>query len=235
MLKNQFAFFLAQSVLAFTIFTTSSTAEAQLDQRTVRFVEDVLFEAEYDIRPQRFCKLWSSAPRLSTFGPDNQHPRVIKNVVKQLNECLPDKIEIEILSPGDESATLKIYFVPLDDFPQIAEANGFQAVENNWGFFYTSWNYQFEIEKAVVMIATDKLSGSRLHHFALEEITQSLGFVGDSKRFEKSVFFENADQRKYGSATNFSTLDKKLIRFHYKHNQPGDTPVEVGMRMAKHW
>ena len=232
MFQNPVYFFLA---LQFSTFATLSTANAQLDQQTVRFVEDVLFNTEFELNPRRFCKLWKQAPTLSTFGPDDHHPKVINNVVKQLNECLPENLAIEVLSPNDRNATLKVYFVPLSSFPEIAAENNFEVVENNWGFFATNWNYKYEIENAVVLIATDKLSGTRLNHFVLEEITQSLGFPGDSKRFEKSIFFENAALRKFGRATNLSRLDQKLVRFHYRYNQAGDTPIEVGIKMAKKW
>jgi hypothetical protein len=87
----------------------------------------------------------------------------------------------------------------------------------------------------VVLIATDRSSGRRLNHFVLEEVTQALGFPGDSKRFEKSVFYEDASKNRYGRATNLSKLDKRLIEFHYTHNRVGQTPLETGLKMAKHW
>ena len=231
MLKNTFL----SLVPIFIVSLISSTAIAQLDKQTIRFCEDVLFETEFTERPERFCKLWKTGAKLSTFGERDHHPRVINNAVKQLNQCLPPNRQIEILEPNDQSATLKVYFTTLDKFPEIAEQHGFESVDNNWGFFYTTWNAEYEIENAVVMIAENKLSGPRLHHFVLEELTQSMGFPGDSQRFEKSIFYENSRKFQFGRATNFSKLDQKLIRFHYEHNNAGDTPVEVGIKMAKHW
>ena len=99
--------------------------------------------------------------------------------------------------------------------------------------FYIWWNSDYEIERAAVLIATDKLSGYRLHHYLLEEITQSLGFPGDSDRSNKSVFFENKKEKKYGKATNLSSKDRDLIRLHYFFNSPGDSPVQVGLNFAK--
>jgi hypothetical protein len=97
------------------------------------------------------------------------------------------------------------------------------------------WNSDYEIEKATVLIASDKLSGRRLQHFVLEELTQSLGLAGDSNRFEDSVFFENSPEKKYGSAVEFSTLDRQLIRFLYEHVPAGTPPVELGVLLERHW
>lgn len=160
---------------------------------------------------------------------------MVAKVVRQLNECLPSQIQIKQLEPNDDGANIKVYFVPLRDFSKVAKENGFDYIASNLGFFDVRWNSDFELIRATVLIADDKLSGRRLHHYLLEEVTQCCGLAGDSHRFKDSVFYEDTARKEFGTATQFSTLDKKLIQFLYGRVKPGSHPIELGILMAKHW
>ena len=209
-------------------------AQAPLDQNTVRFVADVICRNEYQDGTEFRCNRWVASPRLSTFGSGSHHPTVVANVIKQLNELLPEGTQIQQVEPNQEDASMKVYFVSLNEFPALAKKYGF-PVTNNLGFFGVEWNHRYEIQSAVIMIAHDKLRGKRLHHMTLEEITQSLGLAGDSTRFEDSVFYEDQAKQHYGTATRLSELDKKTLRFLYQHVEPGSLPIEVGVQMGRHW
>ena len=125
--------------------------------------------------------------------------------------------------------------MPFDTMPEFAKEKKLVYRAPNLGFFNVRWNGRFELVEANVMIGEDKLKGDRLRHFLLEEITQSLGFGGDSARFSESVFLENMRQKSFGSAVRLSKLDRQLIKFHYNHVTPGSHPIELGILMAKHW
>lgn len=229
MFANKIIFLLPLSV------AMSSFASAQLKKDHLNFIQDVLFHTEYQTTPNRHCKRWESRPRLSVFGNQDRHPKVVENVVDQLNSCLPENQQIMVLPPESEGATLKLYFVKHNEIRALADQNGFEFDTVNWGCFYCWWNRDYVIERSIVMIAEDKLSGYRLHHFVLEEVTQSLGFPGDSHRLADSVFYEDRDKREFGKTTKLSKQDRELIRFHYQHNRPGDIPIQVGLNMAKNW
>ncbi len=219
----------------FAVPMAMANAQGVLDQKTVRFVSDVICHNEFKVQGEWQTNRWNKSPTLSTFGPDSHHPTVIANVVKQINECLPDQYQIELLEPNNTDAHIKVYFVALSEFPTVAKEHEIRYVDGNMGFFDVSWNNRFEIQKASILIAHDKLRGRRLHHFVLEEITQSLGLSGDSKRFEDSVFYEDQSKGEYGTTSRLSKLDKKTIRFFYTHVKPGSHPIEVGIQMARHW
>lgn len=222
-------------VFLFLLFCfPTSDSVAQLDQSKIQFVDDVLFRSEYKSRPDQFCKMWVRAPMLSVFGTGNLHENVVSSVVKQLNSCLPVDRQIEILPNSSPNATFKIYFAPKEKLGQIAEDNEFTFVDENLGFFYSYWNSNHEIQRSVVLIAEDRLSGYRLHHYVLEEITQALGFPGDTTLDPKSVFYEIQEQQKYGNATRLGLTDQELIRFHYSFNKPGETQMKVGLNLAKY-
>ena len=156
-------------------------------------------------------------------------------MVDELNSALPKDYKIELLEPNDESATLRVWFMPYDKLPEFAKEKKLVYRKPNLGFFNVRWNGRFELVEANVLIGEDKLRGDKMQHFLLEEITQSMGFGGDSARFSESVFFENQRQRSFGSAVKLSELDRKLIDFHYNHVTPGSHPIELGILMAKHW
>ena len=139
------------------------------------------------------------------------------------------------MKKSDESATLKVHFVALEDFASVADQYGFTVEEGNYGFFKIWWNEKFVIDRAVVLIAEDRLRGNSLQHMVLEEIAQSLGPAGDSNRFPESVFYEDRATRKYGRATRLSKLDRKTLRFLYEHVPTGAPAIEVGVWMAHHW
>jgi len=209
---------------------------AQLDQKTIRFVGEVLVGTEYGSSlDDQVCVRWETRPRLSTFGDGSHHPAIIKKTVDQINACLPSNRQIEILEANDATATIKLYFVPLKEFDRFAKQESVSLSSSDWGAFFLRWNSAYEIEKATILIASDKLSGRRLQHFVLEELTQSLGLAGDSNRFEDSVFFEDWAEKKYGAVVEFSTLDRQLIRFLYEHVPAGTPPVELGVLLERHW
>ena len=156
-------------------------------------------------------------------------------VVRQLNECLPERCRIRVLEANDESATLKVHFLPRDQFEAQAEQTGFAFSNRNLGFFRIDWNDDYEIESAQVWIAADRLTGNTLRHYILEEITQSLGLPGDSPLRPDSVCYEDPSRRAYGSATRLSQMDRRALRFLYQYVPPGTSPVQLGVLLERHW
>ena len=223
-------------VSCFTTLLTVNRVAAQLEPTTIRFIGDVLVGTEFGTRSDdRVCVRWETSPRLSTFGSSSHHPAIIQKTVTQINACLPANRQIEILQPYDQTATIKVHFIPLNEFARFAEKHNAQVDNRNWGMFFLRWNRLYEIEGATVLIASDKLSGRRLQHFILEEITQSLGLGGDSGQFKESVFYEKPENREYGTALEFTDLDRKSIRFLYEHVPAGTGPVELGVLLERHW
>ncbi len=228
-------------LLTLSVFSTimfsppPASAQAALDEQTVHFVADVLCGTEFGENKDKRCTRWVKAPAISTFGSGSHHPTVIANVVRQLNECLPSEIQVKLLGPGDDSADIKVYFVALDECQEVAKQNGFTYISDNYGLFNVEWNDDYEIFRATVIIADDKLRGRRLHHYLLEEVTQCFGMAGDSNQFENSVFYEDESKNKFGTATRLSDLDRKLIRFLYRSVKPGSRPVELGIQLARYW
>ncbi len=215
--------------------TTSDRVQAQMDSTTLRFAADVLLGTEYGKSEDKVCVKWKEAPTLSTFSDGKYHDAIIEHVVKQLNECLPERMHIKILSHDNPDATLIVHFKPKDEFAEICKQYNAFYIPNNAGYYSVIWNEKYEIQKGVVLIDHARLRGDRLQHFVLEEITQSLGLGGDSARIEDSVFYEDMSIKKIGKTTRLTQIDKQLIRFLYTHVESGMEPIELGYAIGRHW
>ncbi len=223
------------SVILSPTFLASVSAQIAKDRETLLFVGDVLTKTEYAVTGGNRVVRWEKPPTISVFGDQDRHPAVVGATVREINRALPEDRRLEQLPDEDDDALIKLYFVKLESFQEIADQHDFQVVKGNRGFFFLQWDSKRELQKAVVLIAEDKLSGNRLRHFVLEEVVQSLGLGGDSKHFPKSVFYENKLLLRYGTATQLAPIDRKLITFLYQHVPAGAEAVEVGQLFEKHW
>ena len=221
--------------LLFPFNAAKGFAQAEKDRETLLFVGDVLTKTEYEVTGGGRVVRWKEAPTLSVFGDQDRHQPVVAQTLREINRAMPKNLQVSQLDDEDEAALIKLYFIKLDAFQEIAKQNGFDAVAGNRGLFYITWDRDFEIKSSVVLIAEDKLSGRSLSHFVLEEVVQSMGLGGDSKRFPKSVFYENPILFRYGTATRLAPIDRKLIHFLYTHVAAGSVPIEVGQLFEKHW
>ena len=92
-----------------------------------------------------------------------------------------------------------------------------------------------EIERAFVFLAADKLSGKRMEHFALEELTQTLGLLNDCKLIKSSVIYEDPSRNEYGNATKLGKVDVQALRLLYSHLQPGDKAESLRKAFKLYW
>lgn len=224
----------------FTICRAAAWTHAGVGSRTERPRYAVVCRRRLDqnrIRGNRWPprgSLGASADDFG-FGDQDRHAPVVAQTLREINRAMPEHLQVTQLADEDESALIKLYFVKLESFGDIGKQHGFDVVAGNRGFFFVKWNRKFELVSATVLIAEDKLSGRSLSHFVLEEVVQSMGLGGDSKRFPKSIFYENAVLFRYGSATRLAPIDRKLIGFLYQHVPAGSVPIEVGQLFEKHW
>ena len=204
-------------------------------RNTLLFISDVLAKTEYTPSNEARTVRWEKAPELSVFGDRNRHTALMQRSIKEINSVLPANRQIVQLPDETDSASIKIYFIALDDFEAVAKTQGFEVVKGNRGFFSVDWNEKHEITSACILIAEDRLYGKRLSHFVLEELTQVLGPIGDSSRIPRSLFYEDSEANKFGDTAHLTDIDKRLIKFLYAHVPAGSFPIELGMLFERHW
>lgn len=221
------------SFLVVCVFFVPS-AHAQEDERVLRWIEEVVLRPEFG-GSGKVCSRWVRSPSLSFFGATVEQEKLVAETVAHLNQTLAETPiqQIKLLKSNNTNADILVYFAPLKEFPVFAQKHNFRYVEGNYGYFWTFWNPGHEIERAYVLLASDKLQGKKLRHFALEEITQTLGLSNDSPIFPDSIFYAKGDDG--GNAQQLSDLDKKLIRFFYNHVRPGAREAELRAAYWKYW
>lgn len=204
------------------------------DRTKVRtWMETVALGTEFGRREERVVR-WTKPIRLSVMQGDQAVRRDLIELVPLLNETLgPAGAGITVVGDRDSRASMQVHFAPLDQFDAIARQNGFTYVRGNHGYFHLFWTPRWEIYRAVVLLATDKLSGTSLRHFTFEEITQALGLANDSPLFPDSIFYARGADG--GGVTNLSPLDRKLVGFLYTRLSPGDDRRKLRAAFDAHW
>ncbi|MCB1237369.1 MAG: DUF2927 domain-containing protein [Verrucomicrobiae bacterium] len=194
-----------------------------------KWIKEVVLGPEFG-GAGKIVSLWTRKPKLSIMESQNaQFDAVLGKCVTELNATLVRTPlgGVQMERSGAASADILVYHVPLSRFDRIARQHKFKYEPNNYGYFWTFWNDRNEIYKAVVLISSDKLTGNFLHHFTLEELTQSLGLSNDSRIFEDSIFYGGQSE-----VISHSAADKRLIEFAYRRLRPGMTAREVDAAIA---
>jgi Protein of unknown function (DUF2927) len=206
----------------------------QPDQRTVRWLEEVLLGAEYG-GDGRLCARWTRQPTLSTYFASPEQSELVADLVGELNDVLSQTSikGIALLPAQDDTADIRVYFVPLSRFRSLSAELGFPYSDRDHGYFWGFWDRSHGLRQVHVLLATDILKGRHLRHFALEEITQSLGPMSDSAIYPDSAFYANGPDG--GDAQHLSALDRKALYLLYAWLRPGDGRDELLAAVRDHW
>ena len=223
---------LLSACLTAALFTVPAARAAE--DPVLRWIEDVILGPEYG-GTGAICARWVRSPSLSVLEGTETERRVVAACLVEINEALAKTPvrKIRIDRPGNPRADIVVYCVPHEQFPALARRHGFSYVEGNLGYFWTFWNERHEIQSGVVLLASDRLAGQSLRHFALEEITQVLGLSGDSPVFVESIFYSQGPDG--GKAERLSALDQELIEFYYQRITPGSRTAEVRIASWRYW
>ena len=155
------------------------------EAKPLRFVEQVLLEAEYGKRSGAVIR-WVKSPKIRVVGGTQEDRLAIKALVDELNELLDGAgISLTVVRFGE--ADIKVIIAPPGDFLRLGQEYGDEYVEEGVGSFYIWFNHQYEITLAVVLIAAE-LTGWERQATIVQEITQALGPANDSPLFPSSAF-----------------------------------------------
>ncbi len=212
-----------------------SGQEETISRNELRFVGEVLGKSEYGDKKNDVAKKWKVAPKLHVVTGTEPQIKLVKKTIRRINRVLPAANKIIPVETTKE-ATIRMYFVPSTKFVEVGKTYGITPKISD-GYFQVWWDGNHHINRALIMLATDKLADRPISfkHCVLEEIVQTLGPIGDTKYFPHSVFFEDKNRGVYGTATQLSELDQKTLRFLYEHVPAGSEQTEIGYLMSKHW
>jgi len=83
-------------------------------------------------------------------------------------------------------------------------------VQGNMGYFSVRWNEIGVIYYGNILIASERLSQQERSHLIREELTQSLGIMKDSNRYNDSIFFQG-----WTNTINYTPIDRAIISLLY--------------------
>jgi len=162
-------------------------------------------------------KKWADDIRIKINGePTEVDIQTINDIVNDLNEII-DEIKVKIV---DKKENATITFSPESDFTSIDP----NYVPTNYGFFWALWHDDnFVIYNASILISSADINQKERSHLIREELTQSLGLMNDSNKFEDSIFYQE-----WTDVVEYSNIDRAVIKLLYlKKINPGMSKEQV--------
>lgn len=170
----------------------------------IKYYNEIAGRSEHGDSNAVFCKWKKDVKIFFDFENSDSIKKYSEEVIKDLNDLI-DPITISITEKKSE-ANLFVYCGNFLDYKKR-----YNVVMNEGkycGFFCTN-TYNSTIYSGYVFI-NENMKGNRLKSVIREEITQSFGFGNDSWEYPESIFFQGPN-----SQTEFSEIDKEIIKLHY--------------------
>ena len=198
-----------------TATTPAITPSGPYTQAEIDYFLEVALGAEFG-ESEQVIKKWTKDVRIDVLGaPTEEDLQTLDRVVEEINNLI-DGVEMVVV---DRNPNVEMHFAPEDEFKSI-EPN---YVPVNYGFFWSYWNRGNEFTKSRLLISTDEVTQAERSHLIREEVTQLLGLMIDSNRYEESIFFEG-----WTETSNYAEIDKSVIEMLYRDDiEPGMTTSEV--------
>lgn len=159
---------------------------------------------------------WTDDVRIKINGePTSEDLDSLDKVIADLNSLIND-ISLETVTFNQN---IDIYFTSVNQFESILPS----YVPGNMGFFSVWWDSNGVIYVGKILIATDRINQQERSHLIREELTQSLGIMKDSYRYEDSIFYQG-----WTDTSSYLPIDRAVIRLLYDSRLvPGMTQEQV--------
>ncbi len=172
------------------------------NSQEIEYFFEIAFGSEYG-SPDFLLHKWVNNIRIRVNGmPTAADLDTLNKVVAELN-ALVGCISLSIVT---DNPNLEIYFTDVSQFPSI-ESN---YVAGNKGFSWIWWNSSDDIFNGRVLIASEGVSQQERSHLIREELTQSIGLLNDSWRYQESIFYQG-----WTSTPAYAPIDRSIISLLY--------------------
>lgn len=155
----------------------------------------------------KFCK----DVKIYVYGEKNDTLiQELNKIISELNELI-ESVNIEITTDS-LIANLKLYIGSIDYLCSVSNRKSNIELSRIAQGFFKIYPNDGCLNASSVFVNTELTKGmERKKHVLREELTQSLGFGNDSYKYTNSIFYEL-----YSNVTEYSELDKAIIKKHYK-------------------
>lgn len=194
---------------------SSPVVQRDYSRQEKEYFMEIALGAEYGSSDSSIHK-WDDDIRIKVKGsPTDEDMETLEDVIEELDR-LTTGITLETVFWNPD---IKIHFASVDRFVFI-EPN---YVPGNMGFFWAWWDGTGELYKARILIARDRITQEERSHLIREELTQCLGMMNDSGRFEESIFYQG-----WTDVQDYAEIDRAVISILYDPRiRPGMDRQEV--------
>lgn len=192
-----------------------------------RFASDVIFEVEAGDR-EKYSKRLPEAVIVTYYGQPQLRPTAEKHLAEFLKLTGTKRIDKAV--EGTKSATIGIYFGSHDELKKAAQEIDRQITLQRGYTYWTWWDEDRMINRAVVFIATDKLSGLALEDRLIEQFFGVFGLPARSNEFHESCL---SSEEKI--LTTLQPIDKALLSFYYRAVPAGTRPRDFDKIFREKW
>ena len=208
--------------------------ESEGEKQVLRYLNEVLLKKDFGAGDGTVVR-WTESPEVVLVEGSIEDRKVLKRVLVQLNGALEGtSMRLRSVERSTNARLIEVFMVPQSRFGAIGRARGFNPPPKQDGYVWVKWNTKKKfIYQATVLVAVDRIEENLLQHVLLEEMTQSLGPLGDTSVTRDSVMYEKGLD--HGKAPNLSEWDRRMLGLLYGHLNPGDGGIEVGVAFARFW
>ena len=189
----------------------------QIDD-TLSYYEEICFFREWDGKLDKPVKFNRDIKIYVSGSPNDTLINELEDIIEELN-WLITPINIYIVDEK-EISNVNIYFGGVKDYLKQLKCNKQELkykksrLKQNWGMFWvTHDDGNIEYSEIFIDIYRTSTNNERMH-LLREELTQSLGFPNDSKKYPNSIFYS----KWYEDTVEYSNIDKAIIKLHYSSN-----------------
>lgn len=204
------------------------------EEKVLTYLHEVLLNKEFGAGGGSIVR-WIESPDVVLVEGAEPSRVVFDRVIKQLNDALAGtSTQLESVAESRRARRIEVFMVPGSQFGAIGRARGFKVLGKQDGYVWVFWDTRKKfIQRATVMVAVDRIDGDLLEHVLLEELTQSLGPLGDTTVLPESVMFQRGSD--HGKVSKLSDWDRRMLNLLYGHLRPGDGEAEVREAYRRFW
>ena len=200
-----------------TLLNPRRSQPNQFTQAQVDYFMEVALGSEWGTSNQTVRK-WNQNLRIKVSGSrTNEDNATINRVIGELNELI-DGSGIQ-LTLDNNNPNVEIIYAPETEFSRL-EPN---YVPGNLGFFWTYWNGGSLNRARILITSTNRVTQRERSHLLQEELTQVMGLMRDSWRYQDSIFYQG-----WTDANHYTADDRAIIQILYLTNiRPGMSRSQV--------
>jgi len=204
------------------------------EEKVLTYLHEVLLNKEFGAGGGSIVR-WIESPDVVLVEGAEPSRVVFDRVIKQLNDALAGtSTQLESVAESRRARRIEVFMVPGSQFGAIGRARGFKVLGKQDGYVWVFWDTRKKfIQRATVMVAVDRIDGDLLEHVLLEELTQSLGPLGDTTVLPESVMFQRGSD--HGKVSKLSDWDRRMLNLLYGRLRPGDGEAEVREAYRRFW